>query len=505
MMRLIASLVIAAVAGTMIAPLHAQEAPSNTRWPQFRGANAAGVAADGMKLPVDFGPTKHVVWKTALPPGHSSPCIWDERIFLTGFDRETKKVETLCLDRRQGRILWQRSMPVKAIERLHNFNCPAVATPATDGERVYVYFGSYGLVCYDFEGNEQWKLPLPLPRTTFGTGSSPVVAGELVLLNRDFQPDPALLAVRARTGETVWKQVRKLASLGGPVDAYATPVVWRHDGVDEVIIHGKVQTMAYDLKDGTERWSMGATSSACSTPVVGDGHLFLAAHGFGSVEGETEEPPSFDTMLNKYDKDGDGQISPKEFPSDLNLFQRLDVPGTELPLKFFFVRIDSNHDGKINRQEWNKFLADMRARSRERLEGLLAIKPGTRGDVTKTNIDWREEHALPEVPSPIFYRERVYMVRDGGIVSCLEAKTGRLLYRERLGPRGPYFSSPVAGDGKVYVASQRGVVVALAAGDQFTVLARNDLGEVIQATPALVGDKLYVRTEKFLYAFGPEG
>jgi outer membrane protein assembly factor BamB len=480
----------------------AEEAGNPARWPQFRGANAIGVAFEGMKLPVNFGPEKNVAWKIDLASGHSSPCIWGDRLFLTGFDKANKKLATLCLDRHRGQVLWQRAVPAKQIETLHNFNSAAVATPATDGERIYVYFGAYGLLCYDFEGNERWKKPMPLPRTAFGTGSSPVVAGELVLLNRDFQPDPSLLAVNTRTGETVWKQVRTLASLGGPVDAYATPIVWHHDGIDEVLIHGKMRTVAYDLKDGSERWSVGVPSSACSTPVVGNGYLFLAAHGFGSVKGETEEPPPFDTMLKKYDKDGDGQISSGEFPSDLNLFQRLDIPGTELPLRFLFRRIDSNGDGKINRQEWEKFLEDVRGRARQRLDGLLAIKPGTRGDVAKTNIAWREERALPEVPSPIYYRERVYMVRDGGIVSCLDAKTGRLLYRERLGPGGPYFSSPVAGDGKIYIASQRGILVVFAAGDQFNVLARNDFGETIEATPALVDGKIYVRTEKHLFAFG---
>ena len=132
----------------------------------------------------------------------------------------------------------------------------------------------------------------------------------------------------------------------------------------------------------------------------------------------------------------------------------------------------------------------------------MAIKPGGHGDVTKTHVRWRHERALPEVPSPLYYRGRVYMVRDGGLISCLDAKTGQLLYRERVGAAGVYFSSPVAGDGKVYVASQRGVITVLAGGDAFKVLARNDLGEPIQATPALVDGKLYVRTEKHLYAFG---
>ena len=93
-------------------------------------------------------------------------------------------------------------------------------------------------------------------------------------------------------------------------------------------------------------------------------------------------------------------------------------------------------------------------------------------------------------------------MRDGGIATCLEATTGRVLYRERLGASGAYFSSPVTGDGKVFVASKKGVLVVFAAGDELKVLARNDLGEEILATPALGDGKIYVRTEKYLYAFG---
>ncbi len=106
------------------------------------------------------------------------------------------------------------------------------------------------------------------------------------------------------------------------------------------------------------------------------------------------------------------------------------------------------------------------------------------------------------MPSPLYYRDRIYVVRDGGLASCLDAKTGRLLYRERLRAEGAYFASPVAGDGKVYFSSKNGVVVVVEAGDKFKVLARNELSEPISATPALVDNKLYVRTENHLYAFG---
>ena len=118
---------IVACVGIALAP---READSNCRWPQFRGPNASGVAPDGMKLPTDFGPAKKVVWKTPLPLGHSSPCIWDDRIFLTGFDKKAKTLETICLDRRSGKELWRRAAPASTIERGHRASSPAASTPA---------------------------------------------------------------------------------------------------------------------------------------------------------------------------------------------------------------------------------------------------------------------------------------------------------------------------------------------------------------------------------------
>src|SRR5262249_52986276 len=127
---------------------------------------------------------------------------------------------------------------------------------------------------------------------------------------------------------------------------------------------------------------------------------------------------------------------------------------------------------------------------------------GGKGDVTKTHVAWKEKRSLPEVPSPLYYQGRLYLVKNGGILSSIRAKTGKLVYRKRLGATGLYHSSPVGGDGKVYIASIEGKVVVLKAGDQFKVLARNDLGEEITATPALVDGKIYLRTEGHLYAFG---
>jgi outer membrane protein assembly factor BamB len=156
---------------------------SQARWPQFRGPSGQGIGSEKLKLPMQFGPTKNVVWKTALPRGHSSPCIWDDRIYITGFDQKSKKLETICLDRTNGKILWRKAAPAQKLERVHQLNTLASPTPASDGERVYVYVGSYGLLCYTREGELKWQRPLEPIQTFFGSGTSPVIAGGLVLLN----------------------------------------------------------------------------------------------------------------------------------------------------------------------------------------------------------------------------------------------------------------------------------------------------------------------------------
>lgn len=133
---------------------------------------------------------------------------------------------------------------------------------------------------------------------------------------------------------------------------------------------------------------------------------------------------------------------------------------------------------------------------------VMSVRLDGEGDVTKTHIGWRETKGVPEVPSPLCYDNRLYLVKNGGILSCRDAETGRLVYQQRLGAGGGYYASPIAGDGKVYTASDRGVITVIKAGDRFQVLARNDLDEPIMATPAIADGKLYVRTEQHLYAFG---
>src|SRR4029453_8778264 len=163
--------------------------------------------------PVQFGSDRNVLWKSAVGSGLSSPIVWGEHVFLTEFGQKTRKLATLCLDRRTGRILWRREVAAEEIEEVHELSSPAGSTPATDGERVYVYFGSYGLVCYALDGKQKWEMRLPLPQNYYGATASPIVAGELVVLNHQGK-DSYLLGINPRDGRTAWKADRSLFESG---------------------------------------------------------------------------------------------------------------------------------------------------------------------------------------------------------------------------------------------------------------------------------------------------
>src|SRR2546423_3253014 len=164
-------------------------------WPQFRGHNAGGVGIQA-KPPINIGPSNGVLWKVEVPWSPSSPCVWGDSIFLTTF--ADGQLQTRCYGRQKGELLWSRPVKVEKLETFHRTEgSPAAATPATDGQRVVSYFGSFGLVCYDFKGKELWQHPLPLADSGggFGSGTSPLMSGNFVVLNRDQAQDSTLLAV----------------------------------------------------------------------------------------------------------------------------------------------------------------------------------------------------------------------------------------------------------------------------------------------------------------------
>jgi outer membrane protein assembly factor BamB len=404
-------------------------------WPQFRGPNSSGLGEG--KPPVTFGPDHNVLWKTAVGPGLSSPIVWEGRIFLTEFDRANNRLTTLGIDRRTGKVLWRQTVAPERIEKVHDISSPAGATPATDGERVYIYFGSYGLVAYDLDGNLKWEKRLPVPENPYGAVASPIVAGELLVVNHQGK-DAYLMGVNRRDGKTVWKTDRSSFQYG-----WSTPVHWRHDEIDEIVVLGgdfapDQRLMAYSLADGAERWWVGGLPPCGkSTPVVGDGLVFFAA-------------------------------------PDIIMERAAERQNPERAAQFY-----ANNSARVT-----------------------AVRPGGKGEVSQTNVAWSESKGVPGVASPLYYNGRLYTFQSGGIVFSRVAKTGELTYSGRLGAPGYYYSSPVAADQKIYIASEEGVVVVLDAGAKLNVLATNKLDGAIMATPALVEGNIYVRTESHLYAFG---
>lgn len=459
------------------------------QWSQFRGPNGSGVSLEDGRLPVDFGPAKNVIWKTSLPSGHSSPCLWNDRLFLTAFDKVKARLETLCLDRRSGKILWRREAPAKEIEKVHPVSNPASPTPATDGERVYVYFGSHGLLCYDMDGTPLWQDKRNFPKATYGTGTSPVVVGELVITN-DQDDGLPLRAVHRKTGKPAWKD--QVIGIG-----HATPIAWCHDGVTEIIVPSSHRLTSFNL-DGSKRWWLdNLPPDAYTTPVIGDGLLFVSITSPGGEARDRALEP-FDTALAKYDKDKDGSLSREELPKGMVFIDRGATPGTpggSLTLETVFNKLAKGQ--KIDRKLWERLMLPKAGAE----SGLWAIRPGARGLLPEENKAWRHGMGLPEVPSPLYYQGHVYLFRRGGIATCIDARSGKPLGKQRLTDEATYYSSPVAGDGKVYLASERGIVFVFEAGKDMKILAQNDLGERIMATPAIADGTLYVRTANAIYAF----
>ena len=483
---------------TLVFPAHAQDTAS-PGWSQFRGPNATGIAAASKAPPIDFGPDRNRLWKTAIPPGHSSPVLWGDRIFLTAFDAEKQRLLVLGLDRNTGRVAWRQEISYEALGPVHAMSTPATATPVADGERVYAYFVQVGLFAYNHDGTPAWKLPLPAAQVRFGSGTSPVIVGDLLVLNRDATANPSLMAVDRRSGTIKWQVARDITSTIAPHSSYSTPVVVG----DQIVVHGMMNVTGYDAVTGEKRWWVRVPTSGTSTPAVAGDMVYVGAWSPFGESDQMPPLPDFPSLLRAHDADRSGTISQSELTaSGLKVFARPDVPdvpGASMAVPF--PMLDADKNGELAAPEWAGLLAVIEKNTVN--HGLLAIRAGGSGDVTASQVVWRENRAIPEVPSPLVYENRVYYVRNGGIVTCLDSATGRVVYRTRLEAPGAYFSSPIAAGGRLFVGSGDGALVVFAPGDELKVLARNAFGEPIFATPAVSPDgTLYVRTPSALYAVG---
>jgi outer membrane protein assembly factor BamB len=288
-----------------------------------------------------------------------------------------------------------------------------------------------------------------------------------------------MIALDKNTGKTRWRVERPEVTR-----SYVTPAIFRpKSGSAELIVPGAYQVTSYRADTGEKLWWVrGFSWQPKSLPVI-DGDM-IYAHGWESG-GEAETPtetPTWSEALALYDKDKDGKVTQDEIePRMQKGFYLLDLAGT----------------GYLTDRDWEFYRARRAARN-----SLLAIKHGGRGDLTGSGVVWQMQKFLPNVPSPLIYDGVLYLVKDGGILSSIDAKTGKILKQGRLtGALDTYYSSPVGADGKIYLFSQNGKATVLKAAGDWEILATNDMEEQVFATPAMIGNRMYVRTTGALYCF----
>ena len=431
------SLLFWSLSGCALLPC-ALSAQSN--WPSFRGDNASGVAPSGRPPAVwDISSSRDVRWKLPLPGlGHSSPIVWGDRIYVTAAVPLEKTADELklgdsdqagidaakdlvrhswrvyAIDRRTGAVVWQREVHqgVPRSKR-HAKSSHASATPATDGKVIVALLGSEGLYALDTSGKVLWKQDLGLldvglvddPSYQWGPASSPVIVGDLVIVQNDRHKDSYVAAFNVGTGKEVWRSPR------AEWPSWSTPAALRTASGTELVTNSPHYIRGHDVRTGRELWRVQDPGGEVKvvTPVPADG-LVIVTGGY---------------------------------------------PSGGRPI--------------------------------------YAIRPGG-------EIAWKTENGSPYTPTPLVYDGLLYVVRDNGVLSAYEVKTGERIYQQRLAAEaGGFSASPVAADGRIYFTSEDGDIYVVRAGRTFELLGRNSMGQVCMATPAISGDLLIVRTRSMLY------
>lgn len=316
-----------------------------------------------------------------------------------------------------------------------------------------------------------------------------------------------IIAVNKSTGAIVWETPRPFVRSG-----WSTPAIWTHDGIDEIVVLGSGRLSCYDPTTGAEKWfATGFSRETIAQPVCGAGHVFAAAAMLGGVPDEQPDPEPFWKAMLTFDTNGDGRIERGEITEHFTFPLRPELPvghpGFGIPLpqdpvkrkehqERTFASSDKDKDGYWTHDEFVGNMSFNRGKPR-----LVAVRPGGQGDVTTSHVDWQLHRNIPEVPSPLFHRNRLYLVRDGGVLTAVDATNGNTIYSERLGALGQYSASPVLAGENLYLISNRGVVSVVKSGDTFQLLHQQDLGEASVVTPAFDDNTIYIRTQGHLWAF----
>lgn len=250
-----------------------------------------------------------------------------------------------------------------------------------------------------------------------------------------------------------------------------------------MIVPGSFEVASYTLDTGEKLWWVrGLAWQLKSVPVVDHDRIYVSGWEIGGDEEHHPKLPEFGRVLQEFDADHDGKLSRRELPAEFSAQWWGDN--------------DLNHDGVIDEREWQFYLTRSLAEN-----CLVAIRAGGRGDVTKSRVLWRYRKALPNTSSPLLYQGVLYLIRDG-IFTSLNPETGEAYKLARLtGALGFYWSSPVAADGKIILASGEGKIVTVRADAEWSVLSIINLDDDIFATPAIVDSQVYIRSRTTLYCF----
>ena len=436
-------------------------------WTRFRGPNGSGISADS-GFPEELDAESNLKWKTPVPPGKSSPVLTSQHLFLTAHEGEKRL--TLCVDRLTGQVLWQRSLTATLDVVTHQLNDPAAPSPVTDGENVYVFFEDAGLASYSSEGDLRWKVDLGPASNLQGLGASPVLSDGLLILQVDRSENSYIAAFRSANGNLAWKVGRVEA------DSWTTPVIQRFGEGARILTVSDGFLGAHDLSNGQRKLTAPEVAGyMIASPVLAGDVLFALGYNLA-------KPPSFDGPLSKMDANGDGKLD--AFETRASSFH------TGL------ARSKGNRDGVLERHEYDEVMAVYSGPSR-----LAAVRLGEDGSAERL---WSYERSFVGViPAPLVLDGTLFHVKNGGILTAMDASTGEVVKQGRLREASDgYSASPVAAEGRIYFASEAGKISVVTGGADWRVVSVADLGEEIYATPALSEGDMFVRTNAHLYRLG---
>lgn len=472
---------------------------ANDDWPQFRGPNSSGISLTAQHLPVQFSETQNVAWRSQVGDGVGGAVVAAGRVFVSGMTAE-HTVSLFAFDLSSGAKLWQRDWATGELAEIHETNSHASTTPAADGERVYFYFSTLGLIAVDAQtGEDVWRQELPTPFFVFkwGPGMSPVLYKDLVIFCQDDDLHPAIYTFERATGELRWKDSREDMAVN-----YSHPVVCTVAGRDEIVVAGTGMLIGYDPESGQRRWFAKALlRNIKTTPLCIEGVIYISVQSAGIAN----------QWLAAVDGAETGQKDGKLTKSEIQAFMG-DKPVPDAFFRKTFDRGDLNQDGVLEGRELDlaflhpdNFAGATYDASEENTaaQAILAVRGGGEGDVTASHVLWR--HATrhtDHIVSPLISQDRMFLIKEGGITTVFDTQQGEPLRRpQRVGRGGSYFASPVLGDGKIYLANSDGMVLVLRDSANYEELAVNDIGESIVATPAISDRYLLIRTRSQLFCF----